>query len=44
MYTDEDELEFDEDDMAAFEGQRLVAELFPDSGSDPDFEGIHACE
>ena len=23
MYTDEEELEFDEDEMAAFEGQRL---------------------
>ena len=38
MYTDEREFEFDEDEMAAFEGQRLVAELFPDSGSEPDFE------
>ena len=27
MYTDEAELEFDEDDMAALEGQRLVAEF-----------------
>ena len=27
MYTDEGELEFDEDEMAAFEGQRLVAEF-----------------
>ena len=26
-YTDEGELEFDEDDMAALEGQRLVAEF-----------------
>ena len=26
MYTDEGELEFDEDEMAALEGQRLVAE------------------
>ena len=30
--------------MAALEGQRLVAELFPDSGSEPDFEGFHASE
>ena len=42
MYTDEGELEFDEDEMAALEGQRLVAELFPDFGSEPDFEGFHA--
>ena len=27
MYTDEAELEFDEDEMAALEGQRLVAEF-----------------
>ena len=27
MYTDEEELEFDKDKMAAFEGQRLVAEF-----------------
>ena len=27
MYTDEGELEFDEDEMVALEGQRLVAEL-----------------
>ena len=27
--------------MAALEGQRLVAELLPDSGSEPDFEGFH---
>ena len=27
MYTDEGELEFDEDEMAALEGQHLVAEL-----------------
>ena len=27
MYTDEGELEFDEDEMAEFEGQRLVAEF-----------------
>ena len=27
MYTDEGELEFDEDEMAALEGQRLVAEF-----------------
>ena len=44
MYTDEGELEFDEDEMAALEGQRLVAKLFPDSGSEPDFEGFHASE
>ena len=44
MFTDEGELEFDEDKMAALEGQRLVAELFPDSGSELDFEGFHASE
>ena len=27
MYTDEEELEFDEDEMAALEGQHLVAEF-----------------
>ena len=27
MYTDEGELEFDEDEIAAFEGQRLGAEF-----------------
>ena len=27
MYTDEGELEFDEDEMAALEGQRLIAGL-----------------
>ena len=27
MYTDEEELEFDEDEMAALEGQRLFAEF-----------------
>ena len=27
MYTDEGELEFHEDEMAALEGQRLVAEF-----------------
>ena len=27
MYTDEGELEFDEEEMAALEGQRLVAEF-----------------
>ena len=43
MYTDEGEFEFHEE-MAAFEGQRLVAELFPDSGSEPDFEGFHASQ
>ena len=30
--------------MAALEWQRLGAELFPDSGSVPDFEGFHASE
>ena len=30
--------------MAVLEGQRLVAELFPDSGSEPDFEGFRASE
>ena len=44
MYTDEGELEFDENEMAALEGQCLLAELFPDSGSEPDFEGFHANE
>ena len=44
MYTDEGELEFDENEMVALEGQRLVAELFPDSRSEPDFEGFHASE
>ena len=44
MYTDKGELEFDEDEMAALEGQRFVAELFPDSGSELDFEGFHASE
>ena len=44
MYTDKGELEFDEDEMTALDGQRLVAELFPDSGSEPDFEGFHASE
>ena len=44
MFTDEGELEFDKDEMAALEGQRLVAKLFPDSGSEPDFEGFHASE
>ena len=38
MYTNEGELEFDEDEMAALEGQRFVAELFPDSRSELDFE------
>ena len=42
MYTDEGELEFDEDEM--LEGQRLIAELFPDSGSEPYFEGFHVSE
>ena len=44
MYMDEGELEFDEHEMAVLEGQRLVAELFLDSGSEPDFEGFHASE
>ena len=44
MFMDEGELEFDNDEMAALEGQRLVADLFPDSGSEPDFEGFHASE
>ena len=44
MHTDEGELEFDEDEMAALEGQHLVAELFSDSWSEPDFEGFHASE
>ena len=43
-FTDEGELEFDEGEMAVLEGQRLIAELFPDSGSEPDFEGFHASE
>ena len=37
MFTYEGELEFDEDEMAALEGQRLVAEFFLDSGSEPNF-------
>ena len=37
-------LEFDEDEMAVLEGQRLVADLFPDSGYEPNFEGFHASE
>ena len=44
MYTNEEELEFYEDEMAALEGQHLVAKLFPDSESEPDFEGFHASE
>ena len=44
MFTDEGELEFDEDEMSALERQHLVAELFPDSGSEPDFEGFHPSE
>ena len=44
MYMDEGELELDEDEMAELEGQRLVAKLFPDSGSEPEFEGFHASE
>ena len=30
--------------MAALERQRLVAELFQDSESEPDLEGFHASE
>ena len=30
--------------MAALEKQRLVAELFPDCGSEPDFERFHVSE
>ena len=41
---DERELEFDENEMAALEGQRLVVELYPDSGSEPEFKGFHASE
>ena len=44
MYTDEVQLEFDEDEMAALEGQHLVVELFPDSRSEMDFEGFHVSE
>ena len=44
MYMDEGELEFDEDEMAALEGQCLVEKLFPDSGSEPEFVGFHASE
>ena len=44
MYMDEGELEFDEAEMAALEGQRLVAEFFSDSESEPDFEDFHASE
>ena len=44
MYKDKGELEFDEDEMAALEWQCLVAKLFPDFGSEPDFEGFHASE
>ena len=29
MFTDEGEFEFDEDEIAALEGQRLIAELIP---------------
>ena len=36
--------QFDENEMAALEGQHLVAKLFPDSGSESDFEGFHASE
>ena len=44
MYTDEGELEFDEDEMAALEGQRLIAELVSDSGCETNFEGFHGSE
>ena len=44
MYTDKGEIEFDENEMAALEGQHLVAGLFPDSRSEPNFEGFHASE
>ena len=44
MYTNERQLEFDEDDMAALEGQYCVAKLFPDSGSEPNFEGFQTSE
>ena len=37
MYTNEGELEFDEDEIAVLEGQRVVAELFLDFGSEPEF-------
>ena len=46
MYTDKGELEFDEDETTALEGQRLVAEfrceLFHIPGL--SFEGFHASE
>ena len=41
---DEGEYEFDEDEMAALEGKRLVVKLFPDSGSEPDFKGFNASD
>ena len=44
MYMDEGEIKFDEDEMAALEGQRLVVELFPDSWFEPNFENFHASE
>ena len=44
IYMDEGELEFDEDEMGALEGQRLVVEYFSDSESEPDYEGFHASE
>ena len=46
MYTEKGELAFDEDEMAALEGQRLIAKLVSDSDSrsGPDFEGFHASE
>ena len=44
MYMDKGEFRFDEDEMAPLEGQCLVVKLFPDSGSEPHFEGFHASE
>ena len=48
MYTDEGELEFDEDKMAALEGQHLVVEfrcgIVSSSGSEPSFDGFHVSE
>ena len=45
MYTDKRELEYEEDETAALEGQHLVVELFSDSGwAEPNFEDFHASE
>ena len=44
MFTDEGEVEFYEDEMTSLERQRLIAELFQNSESEPDFEGFHASE